>query len=122
MCRAKGNTESSHREGGTTGQEERASFPMEIRPGAAGGEQELRQTIPTRKGEFRNMSTSSFHQAGFLNEVGSTQLLWAGAKVGLLLSEGECGHCLDFEQSGYVQGRGSVMPENQSPELHNRIQ
>ena len=39
--------------------------------------------------------------------------------MGLLLSEGECGHCLDLEQSGCVQGRGSVVPENQSPELHN---
>lgn len=43
----------------------------------------------------------------------------AGVKVGLLSSEGEWS--LSDLNSQAMYSRGSVMPENQSPELHNRI-
>ena len=63
--------------GGTTRQEERASFPM---ASSDQGQQEVSKTsgkpfLPGTENSGTCPHPLSFHQAGFLNEVGSTQSL-----------------------------------------------
>lgn len=83
------------------------------KPGVAGSVQDIRQTIPTKNGEFHNILTSSFLLPGWSSQPSSsTQTLQVGAKVGLLLSGGWCGHLLDPEPQAVCRAGGSAVAEN----------